>query len=313
MHNDVRKLTEGAMIAAVMGVLLLVDRQLAGLLISYFLFVLPLPMVLYSARYGMKDSLIVFAAVMILSVMLGSLQTIFYVFAESLIGLCYGTGVYHKRSRSMILTMTLVIGAVAEVFSMIVLASVFGFDIAGEIAAYSELLTELDGMMGAGFTTVVNLEQFVIDCLVVAAVMTGILEGAVTHMLSQMLLKRLHFTIEPPKALKDMYMPKWVGYVAIALVVVYFYTAMRPVENDMLQIVLQALGMAGYLFLIVMGVVAGFVYLQVMHPACSKWLYVLVIILGLVFGVGMSVAGFLYITTDLHKMMMLKGKDGYES
>ena len=69
MHNDVRKLTEGAMIAAVMGVLLLIDRQLAGLLLGYFVFVLPLPMVLYSARYGLRDSLIVFAAILILSLM----------------------------------------------------------------------------------------------------------------------------------------------------------------------------------------------------------------------------------------------------
>ena len=312
MHNDVRKLTEGAMIAAVMGVLLLIDRQMAGLLLGYFVFVLPLPMVLYSARYGLRDSLIVFAAILILSLMFGSLQTIFYMFAEGLIGICYGTGIYHKRSRSMILAMTLVIGAIVEVFAMIVLASVFGFDIVAEIAAYSDMLVELDGMMGLGVTSVVNLDQFVIDCLVLAAVLTGILEGAVTHMLSQMMLKRLHFTLEPPKALKDMYMPKWTGYAALALVVVYFYTAMNPMESEMLQIVLQALGMAGYFFLIVMGVIAGFVYIRVRHPASSRWLYALVVLLGILFGVGMSAAGFLYITTDLHRMMM-KGKDEYES
>lgn len=312
MHNDVRKLTEGAMIAAVMGVLLLIDRQMAGLLLGYFLFVLPLPMVLYSARYGMKDSLVVFAAVMVLSLMFGSLQTIFYMFAEGLIGLCYGTGIYRKRSRSVILVMTLVISAVVEVLAMIVLASVFGFDIAQEIDTYSNLLIEMDSMMGLGVTSMVNLEQFVIDCIVVAAVMTGILEGAVTHMLSQMMLKRLHFAIEPPKALKDMYMPKWVGYAALAGVIVYFYTTMNPLEEEMLQIVLQAVGMACYFFLIVMGVIAGFVYLQVCHSTLSRWIYVLVVIMGVLLGVLMSVAGFLYITTDLHRELM-EGKDRYES
>lgn len=312
MHNDVRKLTEGAMIAAVMGVLLLIDRQMAGLLLGYFLFILPLPMVLYSARYGMKNSMIVFVAIMILSLMFGSLQTIFYMFAESLIGLCYGTGIYHKRSRSMILAMTLVIGAVVEVFAMIVLASVFGFDIAGEIAAYSDLLIEMDGMMGLGITSMVNLEQFVIDCLVIAAVMTGVLEGAVTHMLSQMMLKRLHFVLEPPKALKDMYMPKWAGYAPLVGVVVYFYTAMNPMEEEMMQIVLQAIGMASYLFLIVMGIIAGIVYVQVCHPKLSRWIYGLIVLMGVLFGMFMCVAGFLYITTNLHSLLM-KGKDGYES
>ena len=82
-------------------------------------------------------------------------------------------------------------------------------------------------------------------------------------------------------------------------------------EEEMMQIVLQAIGMASYLFLIVMGIIAGIVYVQVCHPTLSRWIYGLIVLMGVLFGMFMCVAGFLYITTNLHSLLM-KGKDGYE-
>ena len=54
MNNDVRRLTDGAMMCAIVGAVLLINRQLGGLFQDMFLFLFPIPMVFYSAKYGMR-------------------------------------------------------------------------------------------------------------------------------------------------------------------------------------------------------------------------------------------------------------------
>ena len=56
MNQNIRKITDGAMMAAIVGVVLIINRQMAGLLQDLLLFVFPLPMVFYAAKYGMKQS-----------------------------------------------------------------------------------------------------------------------------------------------------------------------------------------------------------------------------------------------------------------
>ena len=53
--------------AAIVGVVLIINRQMAGLLQDLLLFVFPLPMVFYAAKYGMKQSTVLYAAVVFLS------------------------------------------------------------------------------------------------------------------------------------------------------------------------------------------------------------------------------------------------------
>ena len=63
MNQNVRKITEGAMMVALIGVFMLIDRQFQGTFSSMFVFLLPLPMVYFGAKYGLRDSLMVLAAI----------------------------------------------------------------------------------------------------------------------------------------------------------------------------------------------------------------------------------------------------------
>ena len=55
MNIKTRKLTFGAMVVAIFGVLLLLNRQSGGLFSDLFLFILPIPMTAYAALYGGKS------------------------------------------------------------------------------------------------------------------------------------------------------------------------------------------------------------------------------------------------------------------
>ncbi|MBR2067054.1 MAG: hypothetical protein IJ875_02170 [Solobacterium sp.] len=50
MKNETRRITEGAMMIAIIGAVSLIDRQMAGTLASNILFLFPLPLLMYSAR-----------------------------------------------------------------------------------------------------------------------------------------------------------------------------------------------------------------------------------------------------------------------
>ena len=93
MNNSVRKITDGAMMCAIVGLLLVVNRQFAGMLEEMFLFFFPLPMVFYGAKYGMKNSWVVLFAIVLLSFIIGTPQTLFYVASESFLGMMYGAGI----------------------------------------------------------------------------------------------------------------------------------------------------------------------------------------------------------------------------
>ena len=91
------------MMAAIVGVVLIINRQMAGLLQDLLLFVFPLPMVFYAAKYGMKQSKVLYAAVVFLSFILSTPQTMFYVASEMLIGLFYGSGIHEKKPTGRII------------------------------------------------------------------------------------------------------------------------------------------------------------------------------------------------------------------
>ena len=58
MNNSVRKITDGAMMVALIGLFLFINRQLAGLLDLYAAWLVPLPMVMYAVKYGWKSALV---------------------------------------------------------------------------------------------------------------------------------------------------------------------------------------------------------------------------------------------------------------
>ena len=55
MDSKTLKITTGAMIVAIFAILLLLNRQTAGFFEELFVYLLPIPMVAYSAKSGGKS------------------------------------------------------------------------------------------------------------------------------------------------------------------------------------------------------------------------------------------------------------------
>ncbi len=97
MNENTQKLTFGALLVAVFGVLLLLNRQTGGMLEGTFLFLFPIPMVAFSAKYGWKDSIPVFVCTVLISIFCGIFTSAFYAASQSFIGVVYGSCLHAKR------------------------------------------------------------------------------------------------------------------------------------------------------------------------------------------------------------------------
>lgn len=209
MNNNVRKITDGAMMVALIGVYLVLNRETAYLFDGLLLFALPLPLVFYSTKYGFKNGLLPYVAMVFLAFILGGFTQVFYVASEGMCGLIYGNGIKKNVSSTTLLLRTMGIGIFVNLISTVILAAMFGYDMASEEAMVTEMLGTMNvANMGYDFTRMYKI------LIIISAGLTGVMEGFLTHIFSKFMLKRLKFKVEPPKSVLSYNIPKLPAYIA---------------------------------------------------------------------------------------------------
>lgn len=303
MNRNVRKITDGAMMAAIVGVMLVINRQFAGLLEDLLLFAFPLPMVFYAAKYGAKQSFVLYAAILGLTFILSTPQTLFYVASEMLIGLIYGAGIHDRKPTGKIILITVLLSVVVTVITMFVAAGFFGYDIAGELQMYMDMMDQVSASTGMTFA-MSDMKAFLLNIMIVSTILTGVMQGFVTHLISRIMLKRLRIYVEPIKPLIEYFPPKWSGYLGIACLVLYYASVYKPLDNVWANNIMQAVGICGMIYLAFFGYIA-MTFILRYAVGFSKGLAIFVgILLFLMMSMPMAFLGFLYITTDHHRKML---------
>ena len=149
-NNSTLKITTGAMIIAIFAMLLLLNRQTGLFFEEFFVYLLPLPMAIYTALYDWKYGLMVFIGMTAFSFIFGGFTTIFYAISSSLIGLVFGTMVCRKVDPTKMLIIIMVFSAVSNVISSVALASLFGYDIDMSLTEMKSMLTKTLDASGYG-------------------------------------------------------------------------------------------------------------------------------------------------------------------
>ena len=140
--SKTQSITYGAMIIAIFGMLLLLNRQTGSFFEEVFLYIFPIPMVAYAAIYGWKRSLPVFVGMCLISFLCGTFTSIFYAISQAFIGLVFGTSLNHHRDMTRTLLMVMVLSALANILSTVVLATLFGYNITAEVTAMQQGMHE---------------------------------------------------------------------------------------------------------------------------------------------------------------------------
>ena len=264
------------MMIAIVGVFLLIDRQLGGALSSMLMFLLPLPMVFYSAKYGMKDSWVVLIAMVLLSFIVSTPASIFYVASESLVGMLYGSGTKAHMPMRRLVLLTMLAGIFINIIDLVVIGAMLGYGLAENVKDLMTMVDQFFATANVAVTATVDMTSFVTNIIFIGTALTGVLQGLVTHLLSRLLLKRLRFPVEMPK----------------------------PLSSALLQNFSQAFGMCGYLYLVVYGCIAVILQVSLSRPKAKVLAGILTFFLIFSFPMFLLILGFLYITTDFHKRML---------
>ncbi len=279
MNIKTQKITFGAMIVAIFALILLINRQTGDMFESVFFFVFPIPMVAYSARYGLKSSIAVFICTIMCTMLLGTLTTAFYAVSQAFIGIVYGTCLYHKKDPARTLILVMFLSAVFSAASIWVTTIITGIPMSQtmtEIKTYmdtylqkmQEQLAESGqydsitlAQMNANMERIFSID-FLTRLMIISMAIYGMFEGMVIYKLSAVILRRLRYPIEKAKPLSYFYPPEWTGIVSLALTYFMQFTLTTPLPNEILHNLVQTVGICCSFYLLFFGIMAAYMFLR---------------------------------------------------
>lgn len=195
---------------AIMALFLIVNLQTAGLLELYAIWLLPLPIIFYEVQFDFKSSVVLSIATLILSFLLGSVMTLFYMTTSVVIGLIYGYGVSKEKDNGWLIFFTTLLSAISTFLEMYVFAAFFGYDLVAETHEIVIALKSIEGVIIPA-----DVESLVLAIYPVALIFMSFLQAMVIHMLSILLLKRLRIKTRKMKDLSNYRLPKWAALLSL--------------------------------------------------------------------------------------------------
>jgi len=300
MNNNVRKLTEGAMMVALIMGLSIVNRQFAVLISSFNIIFVPIPLIIYGVRYNYIDLYVpIFSVIFLSFIFLGvSMDFILSIFG-CLVGYSYVYSYSKKLSKSTILIRVIIISAIGEIIATVALASLFGIDINASVDETINILNSVSYIKDMISYYGDNLKSIVFTMLIFGTIITGALEAVITHLLSTIILARLGYKFVKKTALYDYYINKIWAY--ILFLISFSYPIIYPKIMDHL---IANVYICFWVTSVCILITFGFICLRLIGVVKFKKNITLLLVVGflllpnLMLYVYMA-AGFIYNSTDL--------------
>jgi hypothetical protein len=201
----------------------------------------------------------------------------------------------------------MVLSAAAELLCTIALATVAGFDLNADIMAMQEGMNQVFAQAGVDIASSGILTyDYLRRMYIITTGFVGALEGLVVYYLSYAILKKLRYPIRKPQPITSYYPSKISGVIALILVFVYAYSVAKPFPNEIAQNVLQSAGMCGVIYLIFFGFIALIMVCRVYLRLPGFIGMLLTLFLTMTISYIPMLAGYLYISGNLHRMLDAK-------
>lgn len=327
MNQKTQQITYGALLVAVYGVIMLLNRYTGGLFSSVTLFILPIPMVAYVVKYGEKMSFAVFFCMVAITFLLGSFTSLFYCIGAAFIGLVYGTCLYHKVDLTRTIIIVVILTTLVELIDIVLLAEISGIGIDQDIQMFQEMFQEASARMQEVTGQEIVADLITTDSLrrmiLVAIGTTGVIEGILICVLTILVLKKLRIPMPALTPITDIYPPRWSG-LAAGLVWLLYAAVLnqqklisqgtvdasadsflnRIAANNMAVATIQILGLVAFFYLVTFGIIALSMIIT-RHLTRNKAAVVILSLLALmIFGVYLVFLGIFYISGTLHDRLL---------
>lgn len=214
MTSVVKRISEGAMMCAITAVLLLLNRQSGGLIELAFQWLLALPILLYTARYGARAALLPAVCMLLLAFFLSAFSTLFYMSVSILLGLFYGHGVRRGWRNGVLLSVVFIVTLLSNVLTMLVFAAFFGYDPIADIDLAKQVLGRLQMEEG-------HLLQAAVAIVLFSVFFFAFLQTLCTHLIAALTLKRLRIKARPLQNFFQIPAPRWLGLALLTIWLLY--------------------------------------------------------------------------------------------
>ena len=303
-NNSTLKITTGAMIIAIFAMLLIVNRQTGLFFEEFFVYLLPLPMAVYTALYDWKYGLMVFVGMTAFSFIFGGFTTIFYAVSASLIGLVFGTMVCRKVDPTKMLIIIMVFSAISTIISSVALASLFGYDIDMSLTEMKTMLTTTLEATGNGALMEFYTMDFLKQLFVISMALMGLLEGFIVYRLGLLIMKRLHISVRRAVPLLEFYPPAITGILAMTAFFAGIYGLSKQNPSPLYTNISQALWVIGFFYLVFFGILGVILFVRKYITRSRALIAVLTVLAYLLFAQYLVFLGFGYITFGLHARLL---------
>lgn len=303
MNKQIRKLTEGAIITAIVGMIMIINRMGLGFFEQYLSWLMPLPLLVYSSKYGLKASLLPYVAVIFVSIMFALPSSSIFVAMTGVTGMVYGSGVYQNKKNFWLLRNTIILTTITNLLTMVVFAQFFGYDVLAEV---NMIINYIEGFNGPMWISA-DMIRIVIAGMIL---MTAIMESLIVHILAHFILPRINIKVDQLRNLEDIRLPKLYGYIFIGLIItqIMAYQLAFPVIIDETLI---TLGYIAQLLFCIFGLIVIILFSRV-----NRKIYLLLIVMALllvipqVVFIVLMIIGIIDIFTDYRKLMIGWLKNG---
>lgn len=248
-HNDVKKITMGAMMLAILGITMLANTMTAGLVMATIPFFVPIPFILYTREYSFKAGFVLLASTFILGITLAPIEQVILVVLYGLIGVVYGEGVRRNFSDKVLLIVTFLLTIVIYFVTIVAFSALFGYDLNSMINETLKLAKQF--LPSAGYSEA-SLFNMVVYISFLGIILQGVLEAFVIHMLTTILFLYLKKPAVRKVRLRDVEYPSSVGIISAGLFVLMLYSQQNQVFSEY-QMIINFLGTLGFFILSYLG------------------------------------------------------------
>lgn len=212
---ETRKFTEGAMMLALISLLLLFNRISAGILDVFVCFFICFPVLIYTVKYGMKAGVLLIISATVVSSFISPFTTLFYIFTYLVCGFLYGIGVHYRWKNRYLIIYTCLLTFLSSLLTTVIFASIFGYDIQEDIQFVLQLTSS--------FTTIDTQPSMpVIQIIIILLTLCiSFIETLCIHILAIIILDRLSLPRRKMSNILNIRIPKSAIYLIISIWLLY--------------------------------------------------------------------------------------------
>lgn len=292
-----RDIVYGAMIIAIIGAVLVIDRLFGSVFIGYAPFFLPLPFAYYTQQHGNRNGFFLYVAAVLTAFLVSTLVGVVTVALYGVMGWIYGVLVNRGSNRLTLLGLSFLVDLVVVIITTFALGSMMGYGSVAEQLAYVE---QSVGQVFASLGLSADLGMaYVKPIFYLVAILTAFIEAYVIHTLYLILAMRMKKPLPENKRLSDVKWPVWSGYIGLLGFVGGRFISMLEVSLE-IQEVLLFLSILGTGYLIFHGIL--FFYRIKGRPGLRRigfYSIILLIIFSNILTIPLAILGFLALVSDL--------------